>query len=175
MVGCNAFVGDVGVLIGTRIHTYRCTVHYHLVFIHHFGGEVFVGKHTFLRCARYEFGFYTELGQTVENSFRCTTGSQYECFFVLRLQQRLDGLHKADDVRVVTYQFGLSLLTDNLDDIYRTNGFGVGDKFIQIRDNLLLVGNGYVHPCQIGVLQQYLWKLLNAWYLKVYILGIDVF
>ena len=66
---------------------------------------------------------------------------------MLSLQQWLDRIHKSDNVRIVAYQFQLPFLSANLDDIDCTDSLGIGIKFVQIRDDLLLIRNGYIQSC----------------------------
>ena len=91
------------------------------------------------------------------------------------LQQRLDGLREADDVRVVAHQLHLGLaLADNLDDVHGANLGRVGVQLVQVGDDLFLVGNGDVQPTQVDVLRHHLGEVLDAGDFEVDILCVDV-
>ena len=175
MVGCQVFVRDVRIFVGTRVHTHGGAIHDDFVFVHHFLGQVFVGEHAFLGGTGNELGFQSQFLQSVIDGFRRASCTQYQGFLVLGFQQRFDGIGEADDVRVVADKFQLSLLLAYLDDIDGTNRLGVIVQLIQERNDLFLIRNGYVQAYQVGVTQQDIGQFINCRNFKVDIFGINVF
>ena len=51
MVGCEILVWNIGVFIGTGIHTYRSAVNNYFILIHDFGSELIVSQHFFTQVS----------------------------------------------------------------------------------------------------------------------------
>ena len=92
------------------------------------------------------------------------------------LQKRFYGLCESYDVGIVANQLYLAFgKADNLDDIDGAYLGGVFVQFVQIGDDLLLVGNGHIQSTEVRVFLYNFHEILDTWNFEVYIFCINVF
>ena len=77
------------------------------------------------------------------DGFRGAARAQQQGLAMMGLQQGFDGLREADDVRIVAHKLHLGLaLADDFDDVHGAYLGRVRVEFVQVGDDLFLVGDG---------------------------------
>ena len=108
------------------------------------------------------------------NGFGSSSGTQDQCLLVIRFQQRFDGTHKPDNVRVVSFQFGTSLGVFHFNYVHRSDFACILIQFVQIGNNFLFVRDSHIQSCKRRICLNDVRKFINAWNFKVHIFGINI-
>ncbi len=94
----------------------------------------------------------------------------------LRVEQRAYRVGKADGVAVVALERQAAVgLAEYLHHIYRSDGLGLWVDGVEILYHLLLVGDGDVEACKVGIGGHHLGEHLDGGQLEVDISGVYLF
>ena len=143
-----------------------CAVDDDGIITHHRGIEIVVGDDAFTTAAGDGEWLDAELTKGVLYCKRCSASAEYKGMGVMGLEERTDGFAEPYDIGVETAHVAYA------NDIDSSDGFGIGVKTVQQRNDILLVGDGNVQTDEFGCRSYQLHYTVGRRHLVVVILCI---